>query len=127
MYQRPWPSRKATIKLPDQTASAAYGTWRRRVHAWERRERYLTGHDPAGTPYMQLGGHAAAQAMGVSTRTIERWRVIIWEGRHTHPGPWPGTYRSIEAGTATPAAATCARPAASSSPEDASRSRSAGP
>ena len=90
MYRRPWPSRKATVRLPSRTASAAYGTWRRRIHAFERRERYVTGCDPAGTPYMQLRNNAAAQAMGVTTRTIERWRVIIWEGRHVRPGPWQG-------------------------------------
>lgn len=82
-YTRSHSWRKATVRLPDRATAAAYGTWRRRVYAWERRERYRVG-------YMHLGEHTAAGELGVTTRTIERWRVIIWEGRHIHPGPWVG-------------------------------------
>ena len=82
-YTRSQSWRKAPVRLPDRTTSAAYGTWRHRVHAWERRERYRAS-------YMHLGVHTAAAEMGVNVRTIERWRVIIWEGRHVHPGPWAG-------------------------------------
>jgi hypothetical protein len=37
---------------------------------------------------MHLPTKRAAEELGVTVRTIERWRVIIFTGRHVHPGPY---------------------------------------
>lgn len=87
-YTRSHSWHQATVRLPDRTTSAAYGTWRRRVRAWERREQYRAlywGQPRAGT---ESGMRRAAHNMGVSYRTIQRWRAIIRDGQHTEPGPW---------------------------------------
>lgn len=76
--------------LPSRAVSAAYGNWRHRVHAWERREQYRTGCTPTGTPYRGMPLDRAAHHLDVTIRTIERWRDMILRGEHVHPGPWQG-------------------------------------
>ena len=80
-YARATPRPKPQVRLADRTETAAHATWQRRIKAWQRRDLYRVSS-------MHLPTETAAEQLGVTVRTIERWRVIIFTGRHVHPGPY---------------------------------------